>query len=190
LADHLRQVAAFAEGFAREAGADEQFVSRAHALGLLHDFGKYTPEFQKLLRGEVKQAPHSAFGAALAHFRGRSPDLAFAVAGHHGGLPDPVPLRDRIAKVRTRLPDLWEAAVGDCPDLAGCLSLGAVNGDTLRFDCSTRILFSCLVDADRLDPRNTLVSAHSHRILSMLPNASRVSWEWQRQRRWRCLTGL
>jgi hypothetical protein len=73
LAVHLRQVAALAQEFAREAGAGDTLIRRARALGLLHDIGKYSPDFQKLLRGEVKRAPHSDFGAALAGFEGDAP---------------------------------------------------------------------------------------------------------------------
>lgn len=62
LAAHLRQVACLAEGFARDVGASEALISRARALGLLHDVGKYTQAFQRRLRGEAARAPHSDFG--------------------------------------------------------------------------------------------------------------------------------
>lgn len=156
LAVHLKEVARLAEDFACGAGASATLVRRARALGLLHDVGKYTRDFQRLLRGEVKKAPHSAFGAALAHFRGNAPDAAFAIAGHHGGMPDPVPLRERLVKARPEIADLWDVAVRDCPALGECFHnrdglLARLDGDGLQIDCSTRVLFSCLIDADRID---------------------------------------
>jgi HD domain len=56
LSVHLRDVARLAEEFARGAGASGTLLRRARALGLLHDVGKYTLDFQKLLRGEIKKA--------------------------------------------------------------------------------------------------------------------------------------
>jgi CRISPR-associated endonuclease/helicase Cas3 len=156
LAVHLGAVARLAEQFAQDAGASGTLVRRARALGLLHDVGKYTPDFQRLLRGEVKRAPHSIFGAALAGFRGGAPDVALAIAGHHGGMPDPTPLRERLEEARAKIDDLWDVAVRDCPELGECLQvtdglLGRIEGDGLQIDCSTRVLFSCLIDADRID---------------------------------------
>ena len=39
--------------------ASGTLVRRARALGLLHDVRKYTRDFQKLLRGEVRRARRS-----------------------------------------------------------------------------------------------------------------------------------
>lgn len=156
LAVHLRDVARLAEEFALGAGASGTLLRRARALGLLHDVGKYTLDFQKLLRGQIKKAPHSAFGAALAHFRGRATYLSFAIAGHHGGMPDRAKLAQRLVEVRARLDDLWNVAILDCPELGECFRdgdslVGRLDGDGLQVDCATRVLFSCLVDADRID---------------------------------------
>ena len=153
LAAHLRQVADFAERFAAEAGASPALIRRARALGLLHDSGKYSLDFQRRIRGDKKKAPHSDFGAALAYFRGgRATDLAFAIAGHHGGMPDQDCLRGRLVKAREKIAHLFGAASGDCPEVGECLqSLGGAPGDALQLECATRILFSCLIDADRLD---------------------------------------
>ena len=156
LAAHLRQVANLAQHFAREAGGSEPLVRRARALGLLHDVGKYTGNFQRLLRGEVKKAPHSVYGAALAWERGGAPDVGLAIGGHHGGMADPASLRERMVTIRPELEALRAAAIADCPELNECFDevegpLGHPIGNPLQVECSTRILFSCLIDADRLD---------------------------------------
>ena len=82
VAEHLRGTAALAEQFARPFGGADQ----ARLAGLLHDIGKYSPEFQKRLKGGEK-VDHSTAGAQAA-FALRQLEIAFAVAGHHGGLPD------------------------------------------------------------------------------------------------------
>jgi hypothetical protein len=90
LNEHLRQVATLAEIFAKEANPeDHAFHIATRASGLLHDLGKYTEEFQKKIRGEANlKAPHSAHGAAIA-LKAKAMEVAFAIAGHHAGLPDP-----------------------------------------------------------------------------------------------------
>jgi CRISPR-associated endonuclease/helicase Cas3 len=96
------------------------------------------------------------FGAALAYFVGGAPDAAFVIAGHHAGMPDPVPLRERLHKVQPDIHSLLDVAVRDCPEVAQCFSQGdglldRLDGDGLQIDCATRVLFSCLIDADRMD---------------------------------------
>lgn len=59
LKDHLENVADIASGFSREFSA-EQF---GYASGLLHDIGKYSPEFQKRLDGTNIRVDHSTAGA-------------------------------------------------------------------------------------------------------------------------------
>ncbi len=125
-------------------------------MGLLHDIGKYTPKFQQLIRGEIKKAPHSDFGAALAFFRSRAQDVAHAIAGHHAGMPDSVPLGERMLKVQPQLEELLTTAIRDCPEIAECFQtesplLAPLEGRRIQVECATRILFSCLIDADRLD---------------------------------------
>lgn len=90
LNEHLRHVGALAEAFAREASpGHDAFHQTAKAAGLLHDLGKYTPEFQDKIRGATHlKAPHSAHGAAIAR-EAKAVEAAFAIAGHHAGLPNP-----------------------------------------------------------------------------------------------------
>lgn len=159
LNEHLRQVGALAEAFAKEARPeDSAFHAMARVSGLLHDLGKYTQKFQRKIRGEPRlKAPHSAHGAAMAYQRAKSVEAAFAIAGHHAGLPNRKggrsDLWERIQEVlRGTIDDLWRAAVHDCPELATCLdAVPQTSNDPHTCDLRTRMLFSCLVDADRID---------------------------------------
>lgn len=156
LNEHLRRVGAIAETLAREARpSDPGFHATAKAAGLLHDLGKYTDEFQKRIRGESGPAPHSAHGAAVAR-RAKALEAAYAIAGHHAGLPnskgDKSCLWERTKEVEGVLDRLLETAKSDCPELAECSELlGVTTDDPNIFDLRTRMLFSCLVDADRID---------------------------------------
>src|ERR1035441_6921028 len=124
LNEHLRQVGAIAGAFAKKAKpSDPGFHATAKAVGLLHDLGKYTEEFQQKIRGKVIQAPHSAYGAGIAR-RAKAVEAAFAISGHHAGLPNPqggrASLKERTREVDGMLDDLWRIAVSDCPDLSEC----------------------------------------------------------------------
>ena len=71
LRDHLRQVAELARRFAVEACPDDPALAEAaFAAGLLHDLGKYRPEFQQMIRGidvQKERTYHKQAGAAKAH---------------------------------------------------------------------------------------------------------------------------
>ncbi|MDA8163662.1 MAG: CRISPR-associated endonuclease Cas3'', partial [Desulfobacteraceae bacterium] len=58
--------------------------------GLLHDAGKATDDFTRRLEGKPLKVDHSSFGARLAQERAGRLGLllSYAIAGHHGGLPD------------------------------------------------------------------------------------------------------
>jgi CRISPR-associated endonuclease Cas3-HD len=96
LADHLRNVAELAAGFAAPFGAADWAANTAW----LHDLGKLDSAFQGYLRREnglddseydSGRVNHSSAGAAcveeeLGPVAGRI--LAYLIAGHHAGLPD------------------------------------------------------------------------------------------------------
>lgn len=164
LNQHLRQVAALAEGFAKEAQPnDPAFQFTAKATGLLHDLGKYTQAFQDKIRGKPVKAPHSAYGAALAFGCGAS-EAAFAIAGHHAGLPNPkgdrACLRERIKDIHDVLDNLWETAVRDCPELSVCRDSLPRSGETLaNFDLRTRMLLVAWLTPTASTPRASLKRA-------------------------------
>ncbi len=156
LSVHLHNVANDARDFAAPLGAG----AIAHAIGLLHDVGKYTPAFQDYLRAcETKTAPprgpdHKAAGAQLAVQRGFDV-LSLLIQGHHGGLDTPEELKQWLLK-RADDPALRDAiarAEGDVPELhaIGRPVLPPHIRSELDAELFLRLLFSTLVDADYLD---------------------------------------
>ena len=87
LKEHLEHVAGLAARFAAVFGAEELGA----LAGRYHDLGKYSVQFQAYLRGERSSGGDHSTGGAQVLFRRKSPLLllaAWAIAGHHGGLPD------------------------------------------------------------------------------------------------------
>ena len=82
--EHLSGTARLAGAFAAPFGAKEE----AEYAAWLHDIGKYSAAFQQRLAGGAA-TDHSTAGAQEA-MKGCAPHVqaAFAVAGHHTGLPD------------------------------------------------------------------------------------------------------
>ena len=133
----------------------------ASALGFLHDLGKASDAFQAYLRPTVSaqtKVDHSTAGAriAQAHFpfpTGRL--LAFAIAGHHAGLPDAEDLIRRLDPQRTALAghERWTEAIPppDPRGMAACRRLDVGSNPAFTTAFLTRMLFSCLVDADFME---------------------------------------
>ncbi len=171
LEDHLRKVAEGGEDFAGAAGFADAFGAGAwgRLLGLWHDLGKYSAEFQARLRWEKASGPaarsaprvdHSTAGARhavnqLGEEIGRL--LAYCIAGHHGGLLDNVDPTGGGAGLVTRLENqeatrritaapqaILEQRRPDPPfKLAGAEA-------AFQLSVFCRMLYSCLVDADYL----------------------------------------
>jgi len=170
LAEHLRNVGRIAGELAAAARpCDSEFQRVARAVGMLHDIGKYAPSFQDLIRGKIRKDPggHAARGASLAWLRKWSGPAAFAIVGHHSGIPN---CNDGTGSMVTRSRDaeeqadkLWNAALTDCPELSDALEGLPLLIKKRGIDLSTRMLFSCLVDADRLDTASRSLSAESLR---------------------------
>ena len=152
LEEHLGNVSDRARIFASYFGAGKW----GELCGLWHDAGKATDAFQRRLEGEPIRVDHSTFGAGLAHEKcGRlGPILAYAIAGHHGGMPDG---GDQEGQLHFRLKhgkvpdDVVHLLQSDSPgELLPPFKLSRERaGFSLSF--FTRMLFSCLVDADFLD---------------------------------------
>lgn len=152
LDEHLEGVARLAEEFATVFGAGDW----GRFAGLLHDAGKATAAFQRRLEGSPQRVDHATFGAQLAKENAGQLGLllSYAIAGHHGGVPDggsqegELHHRLRHGKVP---PDVTLLSVANVKqELLPPFRLSAeYAGFSLAF--FTRMIFSCLVDADFLD---------------------------------------
>lgn len=159
LKEHLQNVADMAAQFASTFGGQEY----AYRAGLLHDLGKYSSEFQRRLKGSKEQVDHSTAGAqeAVNTYQTKGIILAYLIAGHHAGLVDyggvaacdPSCLSVRLSKERIRD---YQAYHHDLPEpppfvqktLPITLPQGSAGLSIAQF---IRMLYSCLIDADRLD---------------------------------------
>jgi CRISPR-associated endonuclease/helicase Cas3 len=146
-------------------------------LGKCHDLGKLSSDFQNYLREaglksadagseddtdthtSGKRVDHSTFGArfverSMGGIAGQL--LAFCIAGHHAGLPDETSGEDLGGRstLRYRLdPGKYLIAHVDAPEIElPKLTLPfnrSERGVPFQLALFTRMLFSCLVDADR-----------------------------------------
>ncbi|WP_410510346.1 CRISPR-associated helicase Cas3' [Methanosarcina hadiensis] len=153
-------MANIASEFSKEFNAAEF----GYAAGLLHDVGKYSHEFQRRLDGKNIRVDHSTAGAQEARklYNGaQSRILEYIITGHHGGLLNygtkECGLDERLS--RPFLPD-YSAYKNEisAPDLSklrpGLTPINNKMGFAISF--YTRMLFSCLVDADFLDTERFL----------------------------------
>src|SRR5258706_5339132 len=113
LRDHLLSVANLSGQFGEWLG----LAKAARLAGLLHDLGKYTPEFQARLAGSAVRVDHSTAGAYhVTRLADGNDDkiiaelIAYAIAGHHAGLPDKIAvagsLSDRLKEFEEKKIDL------------------------------------------------------------------------------------
>ncbi len=158
---HLRRTGALARRFTRAFGVP----SWGAASGLLHDVGKYSDAFQRLIAGDALRVDHSTGGAreALALYgRDVGHILAYGIAGHHAGLPNggegaPSELTSRLES--RKVPsghERWRGQITVPPPatlMAEAKELLARDGPPDgRFAAAffSRMVFSALVDADFL----------------------------------------
>lgn len=162
LQEHIENVGRLAGEYASVFLAEEH----ARRTGLLHDIGKYSPRAQRRQRDpqHAPKADHSTAGLQKA-LQLQDVPAAFAIAGHHGGMPDigargdmengtlmarigcrltgendPSPWKQEITLPATANPPQWTMAFRESPVLS----------------MYTRMLFSCLVDADYLDTEEAI----------------------------------
>lgn len=180
LREHLMAVAALAAGMARPFGLEKA----AYLAGLLHDLGKYTPEFQKRLTGADVRVDHSTAGAALllgnlakGRDKGIAELVAYCIAGHHAGLPDrsneTAACLNRRIEARGGEPDpIWTSQLDadPCELVPGSSIKPEPQGAAFQYSVMTRMIFSCLVDADFKDTE-AFYCALEHR---------QVDREWER----------
>jgi CRISPR-associated endonuclease/helicase Cas3 len=158
---HLSKVSEIAGQNAQWFGAKEL----AKYAGLLHDLGKYCPEFRRRLQGGKIRVDHATAGAQVAAERWQLMGklLSYCIAGHHTGLANGIdegqkrstlderlklkpgkdlPHLDPIWKQEIKLPEQLTPPIFNPPHKAW---------PGFQFAFLTRMIFSCLVDADRKD---------------------------------------
>lgn len=146
--EHCEGTAKLCASFASAFDCSEQ----GYVLGLAHDIGKCSPAFQERLHGG-KIVDHATAGAIECAKKNYLWALN-CVAGHHGGLMDEGNIRtDRsdsptlFGRIKRHLKDgyqqLWDLPNTNAPK--------SWEKSYLDDTFTTRMLFSCLVDADFLD---------------------------------------
>lgn len=155
LTDHNAAVARGAARFAEQMGLTARpLVQEAFAAGFLHDLGKYRAGFQHKIRGQPaprESTYHKQAGAAYAFQRSNHRAIACAIDGHHGGLPNHPDLREDLESGGFAVEEILEQALADCPELANLVVPADAARTWLQSDLDTRLLLSCLVDADWSD---------------------------------------
>ncbi|MFP4008857.1 MAG: CRISPR-associated endonuclease Cas3'', partial [Spirulinaceae cyanobacterium] len=152
LPDHLKGVAQ-----RTKQALPRDLQSLGYYAGLWHDLGKYRREWQDYLQGNGKKCTHAAYGARLAVNQRKKPvpAMAYAIAGHHTGLPKASYFITRDFKQKYSKD--WENALKNAQsEIENFLpeTLPDINLPTLRREFAIRMLFSALVDSDRLDAAN------------------------------------
>ncbi len=154
VAQHLTGTAELCRSFA----AAFEAVADGELTGLAHDIGKCTDAFQDRLLNDGPIVDHATAGAIACAMRGNRYASA-CVAGHHDGLPDFGNMRTarkddgtfygRLLKGRDK------RCLERCGDSGVALPPPTVSAaqklDSLQASFWTRMLYSCLVDADFLD---------------------------------------
>lgn len=159
LAQHLKSTGELAAQRAAAFGGEQA----ARLQGELHDLGKYTQSFQRRLAGDLGRVDHATWGAKIIAERyGQCGQLlAYGIAGHHAGLAngqgqgERIPLASRLAATDLdALDPAWERDIALPPKLT--LPALKAHPDRKQFQYAflTRMLFSCLVDADFIDTEN------------------------------------
>ncbi|MCL6611499.1 MAG: CRISPR-associated helicase Cas3' [Peptococcaceae bacterium] len=163
--DHLLAVADLSERFADFWGCGLE----GRAAGLLHDLGKYSDLFQKVLKREEFHVDHASPGAfaLLQTYKNSGLAAAIAVQGHHDGLVTGVP-QNFMNMVDLRKQQGFNQKRYSSSDAAKLLSIFKEDGGKLPVINSSkypgyyknqqyisammyvRMLYSALTDADFL----------------------------------------
>lgn len=164
--EHLQAVADLAFCYGQALGIGEA----AQLAGQLHDFGKYSALFQAVLEDKARNVDHAIPGAAYLNIcsgeKSAYRPVIEAINGHHDGLVGYDNLWVQLRKVaaeagaidgnagkraaicgREQMLQASEAFRTDFPSFR-FPKLTRPSGEKLETMLDTRMLFSCLVDAD------------------------------------------
>lgn len=157
LKEHLLKTAELAGTFAEEFGSKEQ----AEGAARIHDIGKYSEGGQQRMRGGPK-VDHATAGAQEIYDEKRTFNIlaSYCVAGHHGGLPDggtdadaagTSTLKGRLKKKLAGSDDYSAYQKEIAKDNIPAPPLKPLGKGGFTLSLWTRMIYSCLVDADFLD---------------------------------------
>lgn len=157
LRDHLTAVSELTGRYAGAFGGAEL----GKISGQLHDIGKYTADYQKRISGQAIRVDHATRGAILSveRYGELGYVLAYGIAGHHAGLANGMgngertSLQERLkGKGLPTLCETWQQEI-TLPETLSQPRLAQRSQERGGFQMAffTRMLFSCLVDADFLD---------------------------------------
>lgn len=160
--EHLEGTAEYARAFGKAACMEEEAAYAAMA----HDLGKFTPGFQRRLLAGGGKVDHATAGMIEA-LSARHNLAAFAIAGHHAGLPDLGTPADtqNDSTLRGKSKRKSGGKIEDYSCYHSFLNLipppplpdADASTDFLR----TKMLYSCLVDADWLDTERFVFTSDS-----------------------------
>ena len=180
LIDHLDGTAKLAGKFAESFGKYEW----GYCIGMLHDLGKYSKEFQHKIQFNTNdRVDHSTAGMRLCNEKGGYYSiLQYAIAGHHSGLMDYYKLEERYRKSicdyqayrqEVEIPQIKSDPFESCKTQNPHFSMGIF----------MRMLYSCLVDADFLETESFMNNNHVERtsgeeMASLLARLERHIGSW------------
>lgn len=153
LSKHLIQTAQLAESFA----CQEHYRDVFRITGMLHDLGKYQPDFQRYLEngGKRGSVPHSSWGAGYTRVN-RFLESSIAIDGHHKGLPDNAAWKSDTEPFKRHETPGFENAVASFIRDTGIKEEEFIYYNSVAFADSSqreafiRYLFSALTDSDWL----------------------------------------
>jgi len=169
--NHSKNVAERCEKFAAQLGLEQVLIDLAYLMGRLHDTGKCSGEFLRKLAGANIRVDHSTAGAQIVNkLGGWGRIISYCIAGHHGGLPnyhrDPKATKVKSSSLEERLVKeipkfevpvfkanlaVWLDADQKSPVTNFIANSVKCENTNFRIMLLARMLYSCLVDADRLD---------------------------------------
>jgi CRISPR-associated endonuclease/helicase Cas3 len=165
--EHVKGTAQLASNFASEFDCE----ILAAQMGMGHDIGKYSKQFQNRILNNGKKVDHATAGGIEMYniYSKLGLLLAYGIMGHHGGMPDggnrvdtasDITLLGRLKRkpgehICDYLAYADEIQFSQTLAIPDMLKKKVPDGFTISF--LIRMLFSCLVDADYLDTENFML---------------------------------
>ena len=152
LETHLRSTAELCSEFTGKWGYPEI----GYYLGVTHDAGKFSEQFQNYVRGQGKSVDHSTAGLLEAF--AQEDILSLIVGAHHTGLPNLDEYRARLKRAETKKDKYKEEIIkfkekfeDERDDHIRLPDFSEEADEALKTEFFIRMCFSALVDADFLD---------------------------------------